>query len=176
MSKWRSRWIGKDNLQTPEPDPFLLADHCLGIRIASRVRVSGNRIRTIQEEWPDRNLRVNPPSDEEIIRYLEEKAGHRALWITQDWDAFGRHGQVLQTSGISVLWLRWPKYGNFSSVDKSQMVQLVIESVYTLILESVAPVYLRLRLEHGNDLQPLLEQLQGTMTKRPAVWQPVSIE
>ena len=107
---------------------------------------------------------------------MGERAGPLALWITQDWGALGRHGRALDASGISVLWLRWPKYSRFSSMDKSQVVQKVIESVCTLILESVIPVYLRLRLDSGNNNDPFLEQLQGSVLERPAVWQRVVLE
>ncbi len=109
---------------------------------------------------------------------MDEKAGRRALWITQDWNAFRRHGQALHASPISVLWLLWPKYSRLSAVDKSRIVQLVIETVYSLVLNSDAPVYLQVRLESMTGYQPILERLQGSVLDRPIEWQriPLGIE
>ena len=154
---------------------FFLADRCLGTRIAQRVRISGSRITTIQEEWPGRDLRSDAPPDEEIIRHLGGKAGHRALRITQDWDAYTSHGQVLHASQISVLWLRWAKYSNFSVKDKSRMLQMVIETVSCLLSRSNGPVYLQVRFDPNNRYQPLLERLQGTLLDRPPTWERIQL-
>ena len=166
---------GKGSLPTSPSDLLLLADHCLGTRLARRVRVSGSQIRTIQEEWPGRDLQSDPPMDDEIIRHLETRAGSNALWITQDWHAFSRHGEALYASPISVLWLRWPRYSILSSEDKAQVVQSVIETVYDLILESNAPVYFRTRLAANDRRQPILERLTGTVLDRPIEWEPVPL-
>lgn len=163
-------------MQAPGSELFLLADQCLGTRVARRVRVSGNRIATIQDEWPGRDLQANPPPDEEIIRHLHEKAGRRALWITQDWNAFRRHGQALHASSISVLWLLWPKYSRLSAADKSHVVQLVIETVYRLVLNSDAPVYFQVRLESMTGYQPILERLRGSVLDRPIDWQRIPLD
>jgi hypothetical protein len=113
--------------------------------------------------------------DDEIIRHLETRAGSNALWITQDWHAFSRHGEALYASPISVLWLRWPRYSILSSEDKAQVVQSVIETVYDLILESNAPVYFRTRLAANDRRQPILERLTGTVLDRPIEWEPVPL-
>ena len=154
---------------------FLLADQCLGTRIARRVRISGSRITTIQEEWSGRDLQSNAPPDEEIIRHLGEKAGHRALWITQDRNAYTSHREVLHASRISVLWLRWAKYSNLSVEDKSRMLQLVIETVYCLLSRSNGPVYFQVKLDPHNRYQPLLERLEGTLLDRPPPWERIRL-
>ena len=163
-------------MQTSASDLLLLVDHCLGGRVARRVRISGNRIRTIQEEWPGRDLRIDAPPDEEIIRHLGEKAGRLALWITQDWGALRKHGRVLDVSPISVLWLRWPKYSNFSAVERSRKIQAVIETAYRLVLESETPMYLRVRLDPDHDGQPLLERLRHGVLDRQLEWQRVELD
>ena len=162
-------------MQASASELFLLADHCLGKRVARRVRVAGNQITTIEEEWPGRDLNSNAPQDEEIIRHLGEKAGSRALWITQDWDAYGRHREALYSSQISVLWLRWPKYSNMSVEPKSRILQLVIETVYDLVVASDTPVYFRVTLNSDDACQPILERLLGSLRDRPPRWQGIPL-
>ena len=106
---------------------------------------------------------------------MAEKAGRYALWITQDWGAFSKHRDEIHASGISVLWLRWPKYGNLSSVEKSRVIQVVMETVYDLIVTSRSPVYLRVRLEPEDSLHTVLERLTGSILDRPLGWQPVPL-
>ena len=162
-------------MQPSAPELFLLADHCLGKQVARRVRISGNRITTVEEEWPDRDLNSNAPQDEEIILHLGEKAGRRALWITQDWDARRRHRVPIHSSQISVLWLRWPKYSDMSVERKSHILQLVIETVYDLVAESDTPVYFRVTLNSDDVTHPLLERLQGSLLDRPIEWQRIPL-
>lgn len=163
-------------MQTSASELYLLADHCLGTRVARRVRISGNRIRTIQEEWPGRDLQIDPPQDEEIIRRLGETAGRRAVWITQDRAAYSRHRGALHASQISVLWLRWTKYSDMPVESKSRVLQLVIETVYDLVAGSNAPVYFRVTLDSDNPRHPILGRLQGTVLDRPPRWQRIPLD
>ena len=162
-------------MQAPGPELFLLADHCLGKRVARRVRIAGSRIIAIEEEWPGRDLNNNAPQDEGIIRHLGEKAGHRAVWITQDWDSRRRHKVPIHSSQISVLWLRWPKYSDMSVERKSHILQLVIETVYDLVAESDTPVYFRITLNSDDVTHPLLERLQGGLPDKPLEWQRIPL-
>ena len=120
-------------------------------------------------------MQSDPPSDEEIIRHLQKRAGRNALWITQDWNAFHTHKEALIAGSISVLWLRWPKYSRLSAEDKAQVLQNVIETVYGLVLESDEAIFLRVRLDSDSIYQPVLEMLLGSILKRPVEWERVRL-
>lgn len=115
-------------MQTLPSDPFFLLDQCLSYRIAREVtRVTGFPITSVRDEWPDRNLDINPPGDWEIIPHLGAKAGHRGLWITADWGALRQHSQLIDNNRISVLWLRGAESLNFPTLSRSQHIHILVQ-------------------------------------------------
>ena len=160
----------------PVPEPFFLLDESLSSGIVAEVcRVTGYAIATVWDEWPGRDFSVNRLLDEEIIPHLGEKASHRAIWITGDRKAFGRHGALIRFHHISVLWLNGPGRRPLEPREQLQMLCAVMDKVRSLVLESNYPVYLRARLDSGNDYQPFLERLSGSVFDRPPEWQPVPL-
>ena len=91
-------------------------------------------------------------------------------------EGFHKYRDEIHTSQISILWLRWPKYSSLSAADKSQVVQVVIETVYNLVLTSETPVYLQVTLESGDSSHPVLERLMGNVLHRPIQWVRVPLE
>ena len=138
-------------MRTPPSDIFFLLDQCLSYRIAREVtRVTGLTITSVREEWPDRNLDINPPGDWEIIPHLGAKAGHRGVWITADWGAFRQHSQLILKNRISVLRLRGAESRNFPTLSKLQQTQILVAVIATghrLISESNSPVFLLASLD-----------------------------
>ena len=55
------------------------------------------------------------------------------------------------------------------------MLLAVLDKVRSLVSESNAPVYLRVRLDPNDGYQPFLEQLQGTILDRPLQWQRIPL-
>ena len=148
-------------MQPQGAEPFFLLDQCLSHRIASQVsRTTGYRITPVRNEWPERDLSVNPPQDWEIIQHLGSKSGHRGVWITLDWDAYDEYPGLIERNRISVLWLRRTEHGNprFTRPRQTQLLVAVIATVYHLVFESISPVYLRASFD--NDL-PTLERLRA---------------
>ena len=170
------RSTGRSSLTQPVPEPFFLLDQSLSHDIAAEVfRVTGYHITTIWDEWPDRDFNANSLPDEEIIPHMGDKAGHRALWITCDWDARRKHRDSINRNRISVLWLRGPGGTNPTLEQQTQMLCAAIGKVRSLISESDTPVYLRARLDPDNNYRPFLEQLQGSVLDRPLEWQRVPL-
>ena len=167
-------------MQTPLSNPFFLLDQCLSYRIAREVTQStGIPITSVRDEWPDRNLDVNPPGDWEIIPHLGAKAGHRGVWITADWGALRQHSQLILNNRISVLWLRGVEKRNFPTLSKSQQTHIlvtVMATVHRLIVDSDSPVFLLASLDPQSGLPPLLERLQGTLADAELHWQPVPLD
>ena len=153
----------------PVSEPFFLLDESLSSSIIVEVsRVTGYPISTVRDEWPGRDLSVNRLPDDEIIPRLGYRAGHRAVWITGDRKAFGKHGHQIDTFRVSVLWLRGPGRRPLEPGEQLQMLCAVMDRVYALISDN--PVYLRVRLDHNHDYQPFLERLVGTVLDRPIEW------
>ena len=160
----------------PVPEPFFLLDESLSSGIVEEAsRITGYAIATVWEEWSGRDSSVTPLLDEEIISYLGDKAGHRAVWITSDWKAFREHGQLIDAHRNSVLWLRGPGHRPLEPREQLLMLCAVLDKVSSLIGQSRVPVYLRVRLDPNNDYQPFLEQLLGSILDRPPKWQRVSL-
>lgn len=160
----------------PVHEPFFLLDESLSSGIVVEVsRVTCYPITTIWDEWPGRALHINSLSDEEIIPYLGNIAGHSAVWITADRKAFREHAPLIDIHRISVLWLRGPGHRNPTTIQQSQMLCAVLGKVCSLILGSNEPVYLRVRLDPDDSYQPFLEQFQGRVLDRPLEWQRVPL-
>lgn len=152
-------------------DPFFLLDESLSSSIVGEVsRVTGYSITTVSDEWPGRDRSFNRIPDEEIIPYLGYRAGPRAVWITGDRKAFAEHGQQIHSLRVSVLWLRGPGRRSLEPEEQLRMLCVVMERVYTLIVRSDSPVYLRVRLDHNDGYRPFLERLNGTVLDRPIEW------
>ena len=166
-------------MRKPPSDILFLLDQCLSYRIAREVtRVTGFSITSVRNEWPDRNLDINPPGDWEIIPHLGAKAGHRGVWITADWGAFRQHSQLILNNRISVLWLRGAESRNFPTLSRLQQTQIlvaVIATAHRLISESDSPVFLLASLDPTSGLPPVLERLQGTLLDTHPIWQPVPL-
>ena len=166
-------------MQTPLSNPFFLLDQCLSYRIAREVtRTTGFPITSVRDEWPNRNLDVNPPGDWEIIPHLGAKAGHRGVWITADWGAFSQHSQLILNNRISVLWLRGAESRNFPTLSRLQQTDIlvaVMATVYRLIVASDSPVFLLASLDAESGAPPVLERLQGGILDRPNRWQLVPL-
>lgn len=166
-------------MQTPLPDPFLLLDQCLSYRIAREVTwATGIPVTSVRHEWPDRDLDVNPPGDEEIIRYLGAKAGHRGVWITADWGAIRQHSQLILNNEISALWLRGMENRNFPTLSKSQQTHIlvtVMATVYRLVSASGSPIFLLASLDPESGLPPVLERLEGALAEAELRWQSVPL-
>lgn len=158
------------------PEPFFLLDESLSSGIVEEVtRITGHAIATVWEEWPGRDSSTSPLLDEEIVRHLGDKAGYRAVWITGDRKAFGEHGHLIDDQRISVIWLRGPGRRPLEPREQLLLLCAVLDKVRSLIYQSSIPVYLRVRLDPNDNLQPLLEQLQGTVLDRPLVWQRIPL-
>lgn len=170
---------GRTSSQPSASEPFFLLDQCLSHRIAPQVtRATGLHFTPVKDEWPDRDLDVNPPGDWEIVPHLGAKAGYRSVWITLDWGAFRQHSTLIHDSRISVLWLRGEESRNFPTLSRLQQAQLlisVIATVHRLIVESDSPVYLLARLDSVPGSLPILERLRGTVLDRPTEWQRVPL-
>lgn len=157
-------------------EPFFLLDQNLSYRIALQVsRATGYPITTVRNEWPDRNLSVNPPDDWEIIPHLGAKAGHRSVWITSDWDAFDDYPQLINRHRISVVWLRRPQNRNapFRRPQQARLLVAVMETAHRLVAESTAPVYLRASFD---DELPILERLQGALPGTDEDWRRIPLD
>ena len=167
-------------MQTPSVDPFFLLDRCLSYRIARDVtRITGFPITSVRDEWPDRNLDVDPPGDWEIIPHLGDKAGHRRVWITADWGAFSQHSQLILNNRISVLWLRGMESRNFLALSRSQQTHIlatVMATVYRIIVSSNSPVFLLASLDVESRMPPVLEKMQGSILDRPPQWHRVPLD
>ena len=133
---------------------------------------TGYPITTVWNEWSGRDLSVNPLNDAEIIPYLGGKAGHRAVWINQDWNASSQHRDLLVSHRISVLWLRGPGGRQFSLLEQSPVLIAVLATAHRLVAGSSEPVYLT-RYDPDGGLQPILERLAGTLQDSPLRWQRV---
>ena len=167
---------GRSSLQAPLSEPFFLLDESLSSNLIPEVfEITGQSIATINDEWPGRDRRNSPIPDEEIFPHLAARAGPRAVWITADRRAFRKHREAIDKHNISILWLRAlgrsPKY-----TEQLDMICTVIETVHLLIGQSDVPNYLRVRLDPNNSNRPFLERLQGTVLRKPAVWQRVPLE
>ena len=166
-------------MQTLPSDPFFLLDQCLSYRIAREVtRVTGFPITSVRDEWPDRNLDINPPGDWEIIPHLGAKAGHRGLWITADWGALRQHSQLIDNNRISVLWLRGAESLNFPTLSRSQHIHILVSvmaTVHRLIVASDSPVFLLASLDPGSGSPPVLERLQSGLLDNPQQWEQVGL-
>ena len=162
-------------MQTTSSDPFFLLDQCLSYRIARDVtRITGFPITSVRDEWPDRNLDVNPSGDWEIIPHLGDKAGHRGVWITADWGAFSQHSQIIINNRISVLWLRGMESRNFPALSKSQQTHIlttVMATVYRIIVASDSPVFLLASLDAESGAPPVLEKMQGALADTKPIWE-----
>ena len=160
----------------PLSEPFFLLDESLSSGIVAEVsRATGYPISTVRDEWPGRNLAVDPLPDEEIIPHLGQKAGNRSLWITGDWKARHEHARLISSSGISVLWLRGPGRRPLEPGEQLRMLCAAMNRVVSLIGGSDEPVYLRVRLDPNNGYQPFLERLRDTVLDRPLEWQRVPL-
>ena len=152
-------------MQTPSSEPFFLLDQCLSYRIAREVtRVTGFPIASVKDEWPGRDLSVNPPGDWEIIPHIGAKAGHRGVRITADWGAFRQHSQLILNNRISVLWLRGSESRNFPTLSRAQHAHVlvtVIATVHRLIVASDSPLFLLASLDPRAGLLLVLERLQS---------------
>ena len=160
----------------PVSEPFFLLDESLSSGIVAEVsRVTGYAIATVLDEWSGRDFSINRLLDEEIISHLGEKFGHRAVWITCDWDARRKHRESINRNRISVLWLRGLGGRNPTPQEQTQMLCIVMDRVRFLIRESSIPVYLLVRLDANNDNQPFLQRLHGSILNRPPQWQRVPL-
>ena len=161
----------------PGSEPFFLLDESLSSGIVAEVsRAAGFSISTVRDEWAERDLAVDPPLDEEIIPHLAQKAGSRSVWITGDRRALQKHGRLIATSGISVIWLRGPGRRPVQPRVQVQMLTAVIARVHSLIQSSVVPLHFRVRLNPLDDNQPFLERLRGSILERPLEWQRVRLD
>ena len=157
-------------------EPFFLLDQNLSYRIALQVsRATGYPITAVRNEWPERNLSVNPPDDWEIIPHLGAKAGYRGVWITLDWDASNEYAQLINRHRISVLWLRRPQNWNarFSRPQQTRLVVEVIATARRLVAESDGPVYLQASFVEDS---PILERLRGLLQDAPLAWERVPLD
>ena len=161
-------------------EPFFLLDQNLSHRIAPQVtRATGFPITPVRDEWPDRDLEIDPPRDWEIAPHLGAKAGHRGVWITLDWGALRQHTSVIHNSSISVLWLRGEESRNFptlSRLQQTEMIIAVIATVHRQVAESDSPVFLLARLDSESNLPPILERLEGTLLDTPQTWRRVALD
>ena len=132
-------------------------------------------ISTVREEWPERDLSVNPVPDQEIIPYLGGKGGHLAVWITQDWSALGDFKLLLGYHRISVLWLRGPGGRSLQPHEQAMITTDVFYTVRRIVVESSAPVYLRARYDPDGGSQSMLERLQGSLRDTPLRWERVPL-
>ena len=165
-------WIGSGDLTQTVPEPFFLLDESLSSGIVEEAsRITGHAIATVWEEWQGRDSSVSPLLDQEIVRHLGDKAGHRAVWITGDRRALGEHGHLIDDHRISVIWLRGPGRRPLEPREQLRMLCAVLDKVSSLIGQSSVPVYLRVRLDPNDGYQPYLEKLQGTVLDRPLEWQ-----
>lgn len=158
------------------PNPFFLWDESLSRNVVPEITAAtGYPIATIWDEWPGRDLSVNPLLDDEIIRHLGHKGGHLAFWITQDWNAMSEYKLLLDAHRISVLWLRGPGGRSFRPPEQSMLTIAVIDTAHHLAAAHNAPVYLRARMAPGDAPRPILERLAGSLTERPRRWQTVRL-
>ena len=146
----------------PIAEPFFLFDESMSRNAAPEVSAStGYPIPTVWDEWPGRDMSVNPLGDEEIIPHLGIKAGHRAVWITQDWRAYFKHQNRLIVHHISVLWLRGPGGWPFSRLEQPPVLIAVLATARRLVVVSDVPVHLRAKYDPIGSSLPMLERLQG---------------
>ena len=165
--------IGNEGLSQPTLEPVFLLDDNLSYRFAEALSVAtGYDIRTVRHEWEHRDPFTNPVQDEEIIPYLGDVAGHKAVWITSDWDSRNAHARLIMAAQISVLWLHEPKGKALRGLQELQLLSLVIERVYDLVATASSPVYLR---THFNVHRPRLDQLAGTLYDSKLDWRRVSL-
>jgi hypothetical protein len=163
-------------LQPSISEPFVLLDESLSRHIALEVSATtGCPIVTVWDEWRERDLSVERLPDEEIIPHLGAKAGQRAVWITQDWNALRDHRRLIAAHGISVLWLRGPGGRNFLREEQPSVLIAVLETVRRLVIDSNSPIYLRARFNPDGGSRPILERLQGTLLDTPLLWQRVPL-
>lgn len=136
-------------------EPFFLLDESLSRNIVAGVSAAtGYSIATVWDEWPGRNLPVNPLPDEAIIPHLGAKGGCRAVWITADLNARRRHRRLLEAQQISVLWLLGPGNRNLGVAEQRRTLIAVLGTAHRIVAATAAPVYLRARY----DGQPMLER------------------
>lgn len=154
-------------------EPFLLLDESLSHNIVAEVSAAtGYSIATVWDEWPGRDLPVNPLPDEAIIPHLGAKGGCRAVWITADLNARRRHRRLLEAQQISVLWLRRPGNRNLGVTEQRRTLIAVLGTAHRMVAATAAPVYLRAMY----DGQPMLERWSGTRLGEPGQqWVPVPL-
>lgn len=131
---------------------------------------TGRFIATVWDEWPGRDLSVNPLPDDAIIRHLGSKGGRLAFWITQDWSALGDFRELIDAHRISVLWLRGPGGRSLKRPEQLLLVRAVLDTVWRLAMDGDAPVYLRARFDPGGEAAPMLERLAGRLLEAPLRW------
>ena len=145
-------------------EPFFLLDESLSHNIVEGVSAAtGYSIATVWDEWPGRDLSVNPLQDEAIIPHLGAKGGCRAVWITADLNARRRHRRLLEAQQISVLWLLGPGNRNLTVAEQRRTLIAVLGTAHRMVAATAAPVYLRARY----DGQPMLERWSGARLGEP---------
>lgn len=151
-------------MQPSASESFFLLDQCLSYRIAYGVsRASGYPVTPVRDEWPERDLSVNPPMDWEIIPHLGAKAGHWGVWITLDWGALMEYAHLIDRHRISVLWLRRTGNRNLTLAEQRRTLIAVLGTAHRIVAATTAPVYLRAMY----DGQPMLERWSGTRLGEP---------
>ena len=166
-------------MRTSQIEPFYLLDQGISYRIVRQVQVPGiatNRFTSVREVWPDRDLDVDAPSDQEIIQFLAGRAGHRSLWITIDWRAFEDHKKLLHAQQVSVLWLRCPPRRDLTLPQQRITIQDALPRIHPMLLEADSPIYFRLSSRFGEMATAIFERLESNILDTPQLWKPVSSE
>lgn len=133
---------------------------------------TGRFIATVWEEWPGRNLSVDPLPDDAIIRHLGDMGGRLAFWITQDWSALGDFRELIDAHRISVLWLRGPEGRSLKRPEQLLLAGAVLDTVWRLAMDDDTSLYLRARFAPGGGTAPapMLERLAGSLLEAPLRW------
>ena len=133
---------------------------------------TGRFIATVWDEWPGRDLSVNPLPDDAIIRHLGSMGGRWAVWITQDWSALGDFRELIDAHRISVLWLRGTGGRSLKPPEQLLLAGAVLDTVWRLAMDDDSSLYLRARFAPGGGAPPapMLERLAGSLLEAPLRW------
>ena len=161
---------GNDDSPQISLAPILLLDDNISYQSAPGLSAVGFEVTSVRGRWPDRDTKINPVQDDEIITYLGSLGRERAAWVTSDWDAHKAHARMILAEKISVLWLNEPTGKSLTALKELQLLSRIISDVNGLLASATAPIYLRAYL---NGLRPRLDSLAGTLFDARLKWQRV---
>ena len=118
-----------------ENEPFFILDNGLNPQIAQALSSLQFRIRSVQDEFQNPEGAVTDP---DIIRHIAQEYGFRGVWIARDESSKRVHRELIQTQGISVVWIREP---TLSAIQQARIVVYLYPRVYQDLTESRRPLY-----------------------------------